>query len=75
MAAEWSPEGEVLALVSGHAQLLLMNKVRKLLTAASWSSANAVGWEVWCVSRQTVFAHVVCCLSLGNTAEDMNSTK
>jgi len=26
-AAEWSPEGEVLALVSGDAQLLLMSKV------------------------------------------------
>lgn len=28
VAAEWSPEGEVLALVSGDAQLLLMSKAR-----------------------------------------------
>ena len=33
-SAQWSPDGEVLVLVSGQGQLLLMNKVviRKLVT-------------------------------------------
>ncbi|KAK9834184.1 hypothetical protein WJX81_006434 [Elliptochloris bilobata] len=34
VAAEWSPEGEVLALISGHAQLLLMNKDWEVLAEA-----------------------------------------
>ena len=75
-AAAWSPDGELLVLVTGTAQLLLMNKVRGVVLHGAQSSLCLPGSEAVGLHRAVplVFALQPICSATRNQRPNHPST-